>query len=77
MGPNERNDFFNITMNRLKPAIYLIKPVDGGVQGISLYCNGLGLEQEDAIELVWRHVYILLSLDSPETLLKVSALHFH
>ena len=42
---------------------------------ISLYCDGVGWALEGAIKLVWRHAHRLLSLESPETLLKVSALH--
>ena len=43
---------------------------------ISLYCNCVGWTLESAIGQVWRHAHMLLSLESPETLLKVSALHF-
>ena len=64
-------------MNRVMPAIYLIKAEDSEVLGISLYCNGVGWTQDDAIELLWRHAHILLSLEPPETPLKTSALYFH
>jgi hypothetical protein len=77
--PDERNDFLLIIiiMNQVKPAIYLIKAEDSGVHGISLYCNGVGWTQDDAIELLWRNAHILLSLEPPETPLKTSALYFH
>ena len=80
MRPDERNDFLIIIiiiMNQVKPAIYLIKAEDSEVLGISLYCNGVGWTQDDAIELLWRHANILLSLEPPETPLKTSALYFH
>ena len=45
-------------------------PEQSWVHVISLYCNGCGLTQEGSVELVCGHAHKLLSLESPETLLR-------
>ena len=45
----------------LSPQTALIKPEDSGVHGTRLYCDGVCLTPEGAMERVWRQAHTLLS----------------